>query len=280
MNYLNIFLRDPLYTSYNLTEFEVDDIISLLYCTNYADIFKTLDSYCPVCEKDTTFIGEMSQEQQLGKVLVSNGFTAGRQGRKEDLYKDLEKLGIFQRVFSCPRPNSDNEHNHIFLFRIAGGKLIKIGQSPAIAELTKREIKKYRNLDKNVYEELNRAIGLASHGIGVGAFVYLRRIVEKHILQPKINLLIRNKKVSKDEVSRSDFKQRISMVKEDLPSFLVDNPKLYSVLSKGIHHLEENECKSFFPILQASIEMILDQEMEEIERKKKDKFLRDNLKAI
>jgi len=282
MNYLDIFLRDPLYTSYDLNEIEFDIIVSLLFSTKYADIYKTLDSYCTVCEKDTTFISEIDQysANQLEKVLVGSGYNSRGDGNLADFLKALEEIGLFQRIFTCPRPNSDNEHNQIFLFRVVNGKLIKIGQSPALADLTHKEIKKYQKLDKNVYQELNRAIGLASHGIGVGAFVYLRRIVEKHILQPKLDVLVLKDQTSKEEIANSNFKSKISMVKADLPKFLVENTKLYSVLSKGIHSLEEDECKMYFPILRASIEIILDQEIEEIERQKKNKFLIDQLNSI
>lgn len=282
MNYLDIFLRDPLYTSYDLNEIEFDIIVSLLFSTEYADTYKTLDSYCTICEKETTFISEKDQYSgnQLDKALIGSDYVPGGDGSFENFLVALEEIGLFQRIFTCPRPNSDNEHSQIFLFRVANGKLIKIGQSPALADLTNKEIKKYQKLDKNVFQELNRAIGLASHGIGVGSFVYLRRIVEKHILQPKLDVLLQKNQITKEVIANSNFKSKIALVKEDLPKFLVENTKLYSVLSKGIHSLEEDECKMYFPILRASIEIILDQEIEEIERQKKNKFLIDQLNSI
>ena len=49
-----------------------------------------------------------------------------------------------------------------------------------MADIEQGTIRNYRSvLDKDHYQELNRAIGLASHGVGIGSFVYLRRIFER-----------------------------------------------------------------------------------------------------
>ena len=37
-------------------------------------------------------------------------------------------------------------------------------------------------LGRQYYNELKRSIGLHSHGIGIGSFVYLRRIIEKLVM--------------------------------------------------------------------------------------------------
>lgn len=62
-----------------------------------------------------------------------------------------------------------------------------------------------------------------------------------------------------------------------LPDFLVSNIKIYSILSKGIHELDEEECKKSFPILRQAIEMILDQQIEEKEQEVKRKIISDAL---
>jgi len=51
-----------------------------------------------------------------------------------------------------------------------------------MADIAESEIQNYRNiLKEDKYREFNRAVGLNAHGIGTGAFVYLRRIFENLI---------------------------------------------------------------------------------------------------
>lgn len=59
---------------------------------------------------------------------------------------------------------------------------MKVGQFPPLADLTREDTKKYRKiLSKDDYSDLNRAIGLNSHGVGAGSLIYLRRVFENLI---------------------------------------------------------------------------------------------------
>jgi hypothetical protein len=44
------------------------------------------------------------------------------------------------------------------------------------------------------------------------------------------------------------MEDRILLMKDHLPEFLVDNRKLYAILSLGVHELTEADCLSFFPV--------------------------------
>jgi len=55
-----------------------------------------------------------------------------------------------------------------------------------------------------------------------------------------------------------------------LPTAL-QNPNLYTILSKGIHELTEEECLEMFPMIKIGIELILDERIAEKEREKKRK---------
>jgi hypothetical protein len=283
----NIFLKDSLYRQYNLnslTEKELLDILFYHENSGFNDKSKTLDSYCPICKKDTTFISQNTDKQifnEVMSILQERAISSNRiNGIANDdgayLKKILEEVGTFERVFKCPRPSSDKNHDQIYVFRIKDSSLIKIGQSPAIADLERRNIEKYRNLDENIYQELNRAIGLSTHGIGVGSFVYLRRIIEKHIVIPNLQNLLDSQQITLEDFN-SDFKKKIDLAKDLIPEFLVSNKKIYSILSKGVHELEEQECLDFFPILKVSIEIILDQKIEQVERDKKNKIISQEL---
>lgn len=274
MKHSKILLEDPLFTQYDLLSMTTDEILNLLFHNSqYKEFnkFNNIDSYCILCRKSTTFVSEDNGGIELQKLYVNINIHAinSTSSPHEKLFKELNKIGIFIRTFKCPRHPEDTSHNQTFIFRSEETTLIKIGQFPPIADLSNDEIKKYQKLDKNIYSELNRAIGLSSHGIGVGSFVYLRRIIENYIVQPKLNDLIKSGSKTESEIIILDFKSKINLIKNDLPEFLIKNNKIYSVLSKGIHQLSEEECRDYFPVLKTSIEIILDEQIAKIERDKK-----------
>ena len=160
------------------------------------------------------------------------------------------------------------------------GKIIKIGQLPSIGDLANAETKKYRKINQEIYTELNRAIGLSAHGIGVGAFVYLRRIVEKHIVQSELEKLSKANLIKEKEFDNTRFTDKLAILKDSLPDFLINNPKIYSILSKGIHELDEKECRTYFPLLRNAIEIILDEQIEQIEKENKNRIISLQLNNI
>jgi hypothetical protein len=59
----------------------------------------------------------------------------------------------------------------------------KIGQFPSLADIANDESKTYRSvLTQEDSSEFHKAIGLAAHGVGIGSFVYLRRIFERLVI--------------------------------------------------------------------------------------------------
>ena len=70
------------------------------------------------------------------------------------------------------------------------------------------------------------------------------------------------------------------MLKDFLPDFLVENAYIYSILSKGIHELTEEECQQHFTPLRNSIELILDERLLNKEREEKSEQIRQKLGGI
>jgi len=282
-NVSSIFLLDSLYSEYELEKFDIDEIINLFYHISdniHIDRIKILDSFCPACNLKTTFISDETVDENLDYLARVKDMRGPWIDKHNELIKRAEEIGIFQRSFHCPRAPKDSTHKLVFTFKVYKKKLIKIGQYPPVADLSKNEIDKYRKLGNEIYQELNRAIGLMSHGIGVGSFVYLRRIIEKHILKPVLENLVSSGELTTSELKESDFKKKIELSKNQLPDFFVKNKKVYSILSKGIHELSENECKAYFPILRNAIEIILDDQIEKIEKDKKAKIIEKELNKI
>ena len=59
------------------------------------------------------------------------------------------------------------------------------------------------------------------------------------------------------------------MLSEYLPTYLVSNAKVYSVLSRGVHELSEEECSDFFDVIHTSVEIICEEKLAKLERDKK-----------
>ena len=111
-------------------------------------------------------------------------------------------------------------------------------------------------------------IGLAANGVGIGSFVYLRRIIEQLIYEAYQQCLT-DGIVTEEQYNRARMDQKIELLSSHLPSFLVENKSIYSVLSLGIHELDENTCLAHFDTLRVGIEIILDEKLDELKKREK-----------
>jgi hypothetical protein len=198
-----------------------------------------LDTFCPWCGQPTVLLG---RKNDLG--IPSYEF-------------DLRDR-TFEKTFICSR-----RHNHefFFYFRLEGRVLSKVGQSPSMADIEQGHIQHYRPvLDRSHYQELNRALGLASHGVGIGSFVYLRRIFERLVEEAREEAA-KSKDWDDDAYQKSRMDGKILLLKDLLPEFLVEQRALYAIMSQGVHSLDEETCLAHFPVIRAGIELILDQNL-------------------
>src|SRR5262245_58568407 len=162
---------------------------------------------------------------------------------------------IFQVTFACMRRP---EHTLYFFFRVHGGSLSKVGQSPSLADLHLGDVKKYRKLlGDEKYREFTKAIGLHAHGVGIGAFVYLRRIFED-LISAAHHAAAKEAGWDEGVYGRSRMDEKIRLLEDKLPGFLVENRAIYSILSSGVHELTEQRCLDIFEPLRVGIELILD----------------------
>lgn len=238
---LNVPLYHPFPVDGSTNTKELDEVI--LYKGN-------IDCYCMECGKSSVF--------QINTSNVPSW-------KQEDDDYSNQTNHRFHRVFSCTR---NREHELTFYFRIHDHTITKIGQYPSLADLASVEIQKYRKILGSQYAEFNRAVGLASHGIGIGAFVYLRRIFE-HLIEEAHRLEMGSSGWDEELYQTSRIDERILLLKRSLPEFLVENKSLYGILSKGIHELSEDECLGAFPVTKLGIELILDERLEKLQRQDK-----------
>jgi hypothetical protein len=262
------YLKSSLYAKYGISENLKNDVFDLLYST------KPLDAYCVQCESVSVFSKVLNLPMELDfrgteyPVYDSNSW-------KADFVKTES---VITAEFNCSR---EKEHKLVFYIRIKDNILQKIGQFPSLADLSSFDILKYKkSLGIQFHSEFNKAIGLNAHGVGVGAFVYLRRIIENLIITPAHSEA--KKGLDWDELKYQScrVKEKIKMLETHLPNFLTSNPIIYSIISKGIHELSEDECRKYFPILRSSIELILTQLEEKRKTEEKVKELTQKLNDI
>ena len=219
------------------------------------------DCYCIHCKRITPF-----------KVIRDRHHSKLNSAEEIGLLED----GVFTLHAHCQRFTS---HIYSYIFRFKDDIVIKIGQYPSLEDIATSDLARFRPvLEKEDFSELHRAGGLASHGIGIGSFVYLRRIFER---------LINRHYASHVEAAGSiegwtdmRIEERIAAIADRLPNALVENRAIYSILSKGIHELDEETCKTYFPIVRSGIVAILEEDLQDREKARAADELRKSIADI
>jgi len=257
-SFSEFFFDIPLYSKIGIQEskdkFKLEDIISSRIGGERNDF----DGYNPIRKIDSTF------EIKYNSYYNQNDF--------------LEKGGYRTIYVKCKRYN--DLFTFSFFYNVEGEYLIKIGQYPSVADFHIYEIKQYDKLLSNdVLKEFTKAIGLAANGVGIGSFVYLRRIFENLILE-SFEEAKQEGKIEDETFNRSRMDEKIELLKNHLPPFLVENKFIYSILSKGIHELDENTCLEYFEPMKVGIEIILDQKLEKKKQKEKEKEVKKRIEQL
>lgn len=193
-----------------------------------------------------------------------------------DCYSNYRRKCILAKISNQATPDpTDAEQEAEALSKIAEHTIVlkKVGQFPSLADLQFFDLKKYQKLLKDSYRELTRAVGLHSAGIGIGSFVYLRRIFES-ICEEAHQECITLKGWNEEEYCKKRFNEKLDYLEgfgiSILPDELISiKAKLYGVLSKGVHEYAETECQDLFPSLKMAIELLLDNKLALVERQRK-----------
>lgn len=216
------------------------------------------DGYCPYCRAPTTFTGASADP-------------------KLSIPPEKVFAGIATYQARCAR---NDTHVLRMYIRFADGKMSKIGQFPSVATLAEGVLKKYTKvLPEEDRQEFSRAIGLAAHGIGIGSFVYLRRIFER-LIERRFKEHRDERGWPDDDFERRRMDEKIELLQEFLPDFLVTNRKTYKILSLGIHGLDEATCLAMFAVLQSSILIMLDEDEERRQKELQKKAVQAELNAV
>ena len=218
---------------------------------------KVSKKYQPIAVNVFDTYGEESKEDEEIYNSIKLQEEREKQQEFEQFLKD-NKLTVLH--YMCSR---DNSHQIIFVLFIEKFTIQKIGQYPSYADIDIPQAEIYRKeLGKKYYKELKRAIGLYSCNVGIGSYVYLRRIIEKLILDALQEAIKEGAVTQKEfEIDENNHQRRIEdkikLLSNYLPKPLVDNKNVYGIISKGIHELDEDECLKYFPVIEQLIKMSL-----------------------
>lgn len=234
----------------------------------------------PSVSRNPMYYDAPASERELGPVYAEAVLPTGEANTVADT--NVEEYAVRDRVFrttlSCTRCQADAL---VVVTRVAGGRLSKIGQYPSRADLELPRLAKYRRiLGKERHEELVRGVGLASHGVGIGSFVYLRRVFE-HLVDEAAQRAA-NDSATWDASEFETFRmaERIKALEDHLPPFLVEHRALYGDLSDGLHNRTEEECLAWFQPILLAIEVILDQRLEDEDRARKERNARAAIRSM
>ncbi len=236
-------LEMPLYHELDILDPETAERVYA--CISYRG---TIDAYCVWCGKESVF----NTVERFGDEIPRQG-----QSRTEAW---IERGSDFDRVVHACTRNHSHEY---YAYYFKGAALFtKIGQWPSAADFQIPQADKYRKmLGEERYKELTKGIGLSAHGVGIGAFVYLRRVFEKLIEEAHLIAKENDEAFNDETYLKARMDQKIQILRDHLPSFLVENRLLYGILSKGVHELTEDECRKYFEAVRIGIEQILDEKI-------------------
>lgn len=219
----------------------------------------SMDTFCPECQQNATFVGAIStsaqninQEQQRRIRIRQMG------GRVHNAWD----VPFFIKSIVCTRAR----HIVNFHFTHNENSIIKTGQYPSLADMATGDTSQYiKVLGKERLHELNKAIGLAAHGVGIGAYVYLRRVFES-LIEDAHQKAKSEQGWNEDGYQPARMKEKVAMLKGWLPSFIVEHPQLYGILSLGVHELTEADCLKNFEALKSAILVVAEEKMHEIQQ--------------
>ena len=177
---------------------------------------------------------------------------------------------FFDNHFACPKCQKIYKASFSLEYEKSKHRIIlsKIGQYPSLPIVTKDDLELFdKILEKfNAKNDYKKAIYNNTNGDNIGAFVYLRRLIEKYI-----NYTYKKHKntinISETDFSHKKTIDKISCLKGFIPQLLIHNREIYSIVSLGIHELDEQKCNELYPFLKDVIDYVLSFELEKVKAK-------------
>ncbi|MBU2046347.1 MAG: hypothetical protein KJ712_06420, partial [Bacteroidetes bacterium] len=252
----NFIIKDPLYKKIDISSISNSDIVDILFYQG------SIDSFCPECNDLSIFTINHDFQKEQHMINLQMSISSPKNHKSSKLFEYSE---IYTLEFHCSR----NKLHHLnIIYKVEKQTISKIGQSPSLFELQRGEFKKYKFILGNSYNDLYNAVMFYSSHFGVASFAHLRRIVENYFLDKAYQKCKDLSDWDDRKYKESRFSEKLSLLKDELPETLVENQRLYSIISKGIHELNEDECLLYFSAVKECIFLSLDDIIEQNNRKK------------
>ena len=202
--------------------------------------FFEIEASCPNCNKEKPF-------HNTEEVIRSSG------GMRSTAKTPRLKSGIQNFEFKCVSCRSKITVWLNVKVKESSYILEKVGEMPRQSLNRDASLQKFFSNDLDCYE---KALVSITHGYGIGAFAYMRRITENHI-GLLLELVEEEMKASSTEPKLikklgklrddSPMSEKIQIANEAVPSYLNPNGlnplgRIYKALSEGIHARSEPEC--------------------------------------
>lgn len=254
-------IQRPLYKKTDLTP-KLARVIIEAICDSF-----NIECYCPSCSKEQVFLPYPLRPQikaNLDLALMDNS--------RVIVLKEFMNDRPLTINYFCAK--NDNHKFSIILLVSEPDKIIKIGQFPSALDLTQFELKRFQKTLGIHLEELSKAMILYSFNYPQAAFMHLRRLIENFIIPEAARK--GNQKIK--ELKSKKISDQIKELKW-LPSVMRDN-KIYTILSKGIHQLDDEQCREYYPVIHKVIVIVLSKLIEEEDKEKQETELNKELNKI
>ena len=232
---------------------------------------------------DPVFFQDPDSELFFGTVDAYNsldGFDTTYNISEQDVSNYGAFVGFKRVVLTCKRGGKTELRFFVLVFD-DNNTVMKVGQYPSLADIQFAEIgQQYeKHLSKEDLRNYKKAIGLYAHGAGAGSFVYLRRIFENLILEA-YTAYSDDIGVSEVDFRKKRMTEKVESLKKYLPSQLLEMKSLYSILSNGVHELSEEKCLMYFSPIKLSIQLILNQKIEQEREQTRNALVKKELQKI
>lgn len=249
------------YTLYAGVQLNPERDAEFLYSLKFKE--QQFDAHCVYCGKGSTF--RTFPDRMPGDVAELQKFAVTNRPSKDALRRLKLEGGQFALHLLCAR-RPEHLYSYFFAYDETQGILTKLGQTPSLEDVAGADIERYRKILGPEFAELRRATGLFAHGIGIGSFVYLRRIFEALVEKARIASDPTGEREA--ELKAMRMSERIAELASFLPPAVIKYKDAYGILSKGLHELTEAECRRHFPVIRAAVIMMLEQQYEAAEKAK------------
>jgi hypothetical protein len=205
----------------------------------------------PAGNRSSLWIREIDAECEVCKQLRPFQDLRARGSGVSGMAVEVLKSGTSSLSFTCV--SCRTAMKELLVEHVVSEKTIRIqkyGERPRKPIPRVRAVQRFLKDDLDNYE---KAVVCLSHGYGIAAFAYFRRVIESNI--NRLLDLIQEDSAGSQKVTdalaelrkESPMSEKIKVANQALPEYLKPdglNPlgRLYQTLSEGVHSLSDEEC--------------------------------------